>query len=442
MLVAGRVGDIWGHKRLFLVGWLWSAVWSLLAGISVYSRSMVFFVICRAFQGIGAAILVPIGLAIIGSVYKEGHRKNLAFSLYAAGSPVGFTIGAVFSALLAQLVYWPWAYYITAIICCILGALAYLTVPALSTNISDVPANRYSTAQSFDWLGSLTGVSGLIFFNVAWNRAPAVGWQSAQTIAPLVIGLGLFMAFLFVEKRARQPIVPIDRISRDAAWVLLITGLGWSSFGVLVYYVVNFLSLIQNDTILNISAQFSPVPPAGFAASILASLLLKKGLRTSWVLAIALVWFCVANTLLATTPVNQTYWKQVFWVMMLGPFGMDMSFPAATIMISNLVLKEHQGIAASLVATVVYYSQSIGLGIAGTVEVYVNNGDVLRGIRGALYSGIGLSLLGVVVSFAYAAHGSNQLRNILVRRKLRHSGFPNSGHAQPKHNEEQPEKQS
>ena len=79
-----------------------------------------------------------------------------------------------------------------------------------------------------------------------------------------------------------------------------------------------------------------------------------------------------------------------------------MSFPAATIMISDLVAKEHQGMAASLVATVIYYSQSIGLGIAGTAEAYVRNGDVLRGLRAALYSAVGLSGLGLIVGTGYS----------------------------------------
>ena len=78
--------------------------------------------------------------------------------------------------------------------------------------------------------------------------------------------------------------------------------------------------------------------------------------------------------------------------------GMDMSFPAATIILSDFLPMEHQGIAASLVATVVNYSTSIGLGIAGTVEVHVNRGgkDILRGYRGAFYAAIGLDALGLI----------------------------------------------
>jgi MFS family permease len=151
MLAFGRVGDILGHKRLFLAAWGWFSLWALLAGISVYSGSQVFFDICRAFQGIAAAALVPSALAILGSIYKPGPRKNLAFSLYASGAPIGFTLGAAFSALLAQLASWPWVFYINAIACLLYGGLAYIFVPHLGRKPSPEP---------FDYLGTLTIISG------------------------------------------------------------------------------------------------------------------------------------------------------------------------------------------------------------------------------------------------------------------------------------------
>jgi general stress protein CsbA len=85
---------------------------------------------------------------------------------------------------------------------------------------------------------------------------------------------------------------------------------------------------------------------------------------------------------------------------------MDMSFPAGTLIMSNAVAKKHQGMAASLVNTVVNYSISIGVGVAGTVEIHVNKGgmavaDKLKGYRGALYVSIGLSALGVVTSLLF-----------------------------------------
>jgi MFS family permease len=153
---------------------------------------------------------------------------------------------------------------------------------------------------------------------------------------------------------------------------------------------------------LTAAAYFAPVPPAGLAASIITSVLLTKGLMSPpMILAVSLVWFCVGNIILATMPVNQTYWRDIFWVYLLSPFGMDMSFPAGTLILSDLMPAERQGVAASLIATIVYYSQSLGLGIAGIVETKVAKGSVIEGYRGAWYLGIGLSGLGFLVAVSF-----------------------------------------
>lgn len=125
-----------------------------------------------------------------------------------------------------------------------------------------------------------------------------------------------------------------------------------------------------------------------------------------WVMLISMLAFLTGSILVATMPIHQIYWAQAFVTTLIIPWGMDMSFPAATLIMSNAVAKRHQGMAASLVNTVVNYSISIGVGIAGTVEAHVNNGgttveDELAGYRGALYVSIGLSGMGVVTSLLF-----------------------------------------
>ena len=121
ILIAGRLGDILGHKNLLIAGYLWYGVWSLVAGLSVYSHSQVFFDVCRALQGIGPALLLPNALAILGRIYPPGRRKEMIFSLFGATAPNGFLVGGLFSSLLAERVWWPWAYWIMAITCAVAG---------------------------------------------------------------------------------------------------------------------------------------------------------------------------------------------------------------------------------------------------------------------------------------------------------------------------------
>lgn len=99
-------------------------------------------------------------------------------------------------------------------------------------------------------------------------------------------------------------------------------------------------------------------------------------------------------------PVEQTYWAQTFVASIVTCWGMDMSFPAGVIVLSNHMPPEQQGVAASLINTVINYSISIGLGMAGTVEVNVNSGGLepLKGYRGAFYLGIGFDAMAIVLA--------------------------------------------
>ena len=235
VLPAGRVGDLYGHKNLLVGAYVWFSISSLITGLSVYSKSFVFYSVCRGLQGLACAVLVPCALAILGTVYKDGPRKNLVFGFFAAGSPIGFTIGSVFSALLAQLAWWPWMYYLTAIMCCLFSLLSYFVIPDVPSH-GDESSEKKSESKlggykNFDWLGSLTGVAGLVLFNVAWNRAPAVGWQAADVLTTFISGLALFVAFVYIEHKAAYPLIPMRDMSKDAALVLIVTPLGWSSFG-------------------------------------------------------------------------------------------------------------------------------------------------------------------------------------------------------------------
>lgn len=401
MLVAGRIGDICGHRICFIGAWIWLAISSLMAGLSNYSGSFVFYCLCRGLQGLASAALVPSALALLGSIYKEGPRKNLVFSFYAAGSPIGATLGCVFSALVAQFASWPWAFYLTTLVAFGEAVLAFVAIPTIPKPLVQEKETRSQWRrwrEDFDWLGTFTGVGGLLLFNVAWNEAPSVGWASADAIVTLVIGSVLLVAFIFVENRVKLPLIPVDKLSANAAFVLATMALAWASFGVMVYYLINFTIQLRGETLIGTAAQVTPIVITGVIASYMCSFLLRRGMPPVDILALSLVGYLIGAIIIATMPVHQLYWKQCFWFYIVAPFGMDLSFPAATLIMSNLVPAERQGIAASLIATVVYYSQSIGLGIAGTVQVHVANGNTLRGYRGAMYTAIGLSAFGLVVS--------------------------------------------
>lgn len=145
------------------------------------------------------------------------------------------------------------------------------------------------------------------------------------------------------------------------------------------------------------AAQAVPTAISGCIAAIVTGLIIGK-IQPGFIMLISLTAFMTGIILLATMPIHQTYWAQTFVSCVVTCWGMDMSFPSGVIILSNQMPPEHQGLAASLINTVVNYSISIGLGMAATVEAHVNSdgADLLRGYQGAWYLGIGLDALGMV----------------------------------------------
>ncbi|ROV95970.1 hypothetical protein VMCG_07979 [Cytospora schulzeri] len=405
ILFSGRLGDMFGYKTLFITGLCWYSLWSLICGVSVYS-SHVLFVFGRVLQGIGPALMLPNGLALLGATYAPGKRKSMAFSAFAASAPSGFVLGATFSGLFA-LAWWPWTFWCFALVLAGTAVLAYFVIPPVPTSHRD---NRPRTGRGkllqMDIPGAVTGVLGLVLLNFAWNQAPLVGWQQPYVYVCLILGL-IFIGIYFVVdlKYSPEPLVPFQALKSDVAFVLAALGCGWACFGIWIWYTWQVMLQLRHDSPLLASAYTVPTMLSGaVAAAVVGTLLHRVG--PPLIMTGALVAFAVGAILLATCPTDQIYWGQMFVGFLITPWGMDMSFPAATLILSNAVAREHQGIAASLVNTVVNYSIALGLGIAGTIESQINNGgktqaDKLKGYRGGYYLGIGLAVFGVGICLAF-----------------------------------------
>lgn len=145
-------------------------------------------------------------------------------------------------------------------------------------------------------------------------------------------------------------------------------------------------------------AQKVPVAPIGLACAMAVAFVLRR-VRVAWVMFAAMSAFLVGTVFLATAPVAQTYWINTFLSIIIMPLAMNWSYPAGSVIMSNSVPRESQGIAASLVSTMVNYSISLGLGMAGSIERYVGDDQgPLVAWRSALYFGVALDALGLLLS--------------------------------------------
>lgn len=395
ILISGRFGDLLGYKNIYIVSYLNLAIWSILCGISSYTKSIIFFDVCRGMQGLSFALATPNSLALIGHYFPNGKAKIFTFAMFGAVAPGGMYIGALWDSLFVLRSTWQWMFYILGIVSMLLMIIAIFVIP-------DNIGTRYDnlTIQMFDPIGSLLGVSGLILINFSLNQGPVVGWETPYVYVLLIIGVLLMFLFGYSQKMVEFPLIPSLNI--DIVLTLILIAAGWSSFGAWVFYLFRFSLDILNQTPIVVAVQLTPAMIAGLCASLLTGVLITK-IPTSTIILFSMFCFLIGSILNAFRPVGQVYWIQKFLSILIMPFGMDTSFPAGTILLSNSLPREHQGVAGSLIATVVNYSIAIGLGIAGTVEYYtVKHGATeLEGIRNAMYTGIGLSGFAVIIAVMF-----------------------------------------
>lgn len=443
ILPSGRLGDVYGPRRLFVIGWLWLAVSSLCAGL--YPRmpgtgdqradgqgGEIFFCFCRALQGIGPALLMPNGLSILGQTYEDGDRKNMASALFGASAPLGLVVGSVMSALLAQKTDWFWAYRALAMASAIMAVISLAAVPYLpGTVASTATKDDVDTAVSegkgkvpfwkqLDIPGTILGVTGLILINVALNQAPHVGWSTPYTYFLLILGIIILSFFFFIEaipSVTSHPLIPHGILSLDTCSVLACIACGWGTFGIWIYYLWEFLAKLRGLSPLLAAAQFSPAAASGLLAAVSTGFLLSKT-TPQVIMVLSMCAFFVGTTLISTTPVGQIYWAQAFVSIVVMPCGMDMSFRSATLLLSSKVGYENRGVAMSLVNTVINYSISVGLGLAGTVQTLIDKDgtQLLKGYRAAWYFGLGLGGTGIAIALICLAVGERKANSGLRGR--------------------------
>lgn len=309
ILISGRMGDILGHKRMLIFGYFFLGVWSGFAGFSAYVADHVFFDICRGFQGVGAALIVPNALALLGRAYPPGIKKNIVFSLFGAMAPWGFVIGAIFASLFAQLTWWPWLFWSYAFTCWGLSIFAVIAVPKCLAH--DAQFAGRTDRPGMDWTGSVLGVSGLVLVNVAWNNAPLFGWDTPHVYFLLIIGLLCLIAFVWVEARAVSPLIPVSVLTKPVVYTMALVGIGWGSFGIWIHFCWRFLLEVRGQTPLLISAEFVPAMICGLLAAGVTGFMLTHT-PVSFTIMVSMLAFFIGELVAAFQPAHQTYWAQMF----------------------------------------------------------------------------------------------------------------------------------
>ena len=200
LLLGGRLGDAFGRRRVFGAG---VALFTLASLVGGAAPSEAVLVSARAAQGVGAAIAAPSALAILLATFAEGAPRNKALGLFSAMSAAGGTIGLLVGGALTSWLSWRWVLFINVPV----GAAIVLSAPRLITE-SERMRGR------FDLAGALTATAGMTALVYGFIRAGAEGWADGLAVAAFIAAAVLLAAFVAIEQRAEQPLMPLRLFER------------------------------------------------------------------------------------------------------------------------------------------------------------------------------------------------------------------------------------
>ena len=354
LLLGARAGDLFGRRRIFLLGVGIFTLSSLVGGLAPVGWMLL---AARAAQGIGAAFAAPSALSLLTTVFAEGQERVRAIGLYTTVSAAGGATGLVAGGLLTQLVSWRWVMFVNVPI--------GLTVWLLGRIVIVETERRRG---QFDLAGALTctlGVSTIVFGLV---EAGSVGWTSPLTASTLAMGLVLLGLFVRQERRVAEPILPLrllthrTRSAANASRALLYAG-----FYGLFYFMAQFLQDAQGYSPLATGLAFLPMPISVFLSSQLTSRLLLRRLPQKAVMGLG-TGVATFGLLLATQVQGSTGYLQIVLSLVLIGAGSGTVFVALTSASLAEVAPEVAGAASGLVNV----SQQIGaaLGLAVLVTIF------------------------------------------------------------------------
>ena len=197
LLLSGRVADLWGRRRTFVAGLALFTAASLCCGLSVSPGMLV---VSRAFQGLGAAITAPAALSIITTIFAEGRERDRAVAAWTAVAAGGGAAGLLLGGLITDVLGWEWIFFVNFPVGAAGIALSYVLLPE---------SRDTTTFRGLDLLGAGTVTAGLVLLVLGLTRTEQAGFGSPPTLATLGLAAALFGAFVFVERRASDPLVPL-----------------------------------------------------------------------------------------------------------------------------------------------------------------------------------------------------------------------------------------
>jgi EmrB/QacA subfamily drug resistance transporter len=403
LLLGGRLGDLLGHKRLFVLGIALFTLASLGAGLAASQAQLIGF---RAVQGLAGAVASAVALSLIVTLFTEPAERAKAMGVYGFVAAGGGTIGVLLGGILTNALNWHWIFLVNVPIGIAVIVLARLVLPGAHA----APASR-----RLDAAGALTVTSALMIAVYAVVNGNEAGWTSARTLGLLAVAGGLLAAFLVIEARSSAPLMPLRLFRLRNVSTANVVGVLWAA-AMFAWFFLSalYLQLVLGYSPLEVGLAFVPANliMAVFSLGLSAKLVMRFGIKAP--LTMGLLLAAAGLALFARAPVDGSFLVDVLPNMILLGVGAGMALNPVLLAAMSDVEPSEAGLGSGVVNTSFMMGGALGLALlaglaASRSESLLASGeDPLTALTGGYHVAF---LVGAAFAVAAAA-----LAALLLRR--------------------------
>jgi len=389
MLVGGKVADAYGRRLIFVIGIAVFTIASLLCGLADSGEMLIS---ARVLQGAGAALMNPATLSIIAATFPP-HQRGTAIGIWAGVSALALAIGPLIGGLITEHLDWSWIFFVNVPIG-ILGVVAsYLFIDE----------SRDETHVRLDLPGLATSAVGLFALTYGLIEANTYGWSSARIVGSFVLAGVTLAAFVVLERRQRDPMLPLE-LFRSGTYTganLVVLLVALAMFGVF-FFVSLYMQNILGYSAVQAGAAFLPMtiliilvaPVAGKASDRIGS----RGLMTAGMIFIA-----VQLVMFSRLSADASFWD-LFPALLIGGVGMSLTMTPSAAAATRSVSVDKAGVGSAVLNSARQVGGTMGIAVMGAIVAAEAGGErtvdaFMRGFESALLVAAAIAVVGAVVAF-------------------------------------------
>jgi EmrB/QacA subfamily drug resistance transporter len=402
LLLGGRLGDLFGHRRLFLIGIALFTASSLACGVATTQHVLI---AARAVQGLGGAIVSAVSLSLIMTMFTEPQERAKAMGVFGFVAAGGGTVGVLLGGILTDLLDWHWIFIVNLPVGVAVFGLCLVLLPS-----SRGPA---ATAR-LDVAGAVTVTAALMLAVYAIVNGNQTGWTAAQTLGLLGASVALLAAFLVIESRVAAPLMPLGLYRLRNVSTANVISILWAA-GMFAWFFLSalYLQIVLGYSPLKVGLAFLPTNliMGAFSLGLSARIVMRFGIRLPLALGLSLA--TLGLVLFARAPVGGSYVTDVLPSMILLAFGGGLAFNPLLLAAMSDVSPSESGLASGIVNTSFMMGGALGLAVLAslaarhTADLRSSGDPALVALNGGYHVAF---LIGAVFTLAGAAIAAAVLR--------------------------------